>query len=101
MYTAEHGGNGPSATIATFQNQLLQYSDAAGATFSASRTNACPYGPYLKAFPPLPVGAAKSKSAIGTAIGGTVNGWIWDGTSFSSNTALGENDGAGNPYSGY
>jgi prepilin-type N-terminal cleavage/methylation domain-containing protein len=61
MYAAEHDGKYPDAGII---NQLTQFSNATGATTSATKTATEVYGPYIKEFPPLPVGSKKDATAI-------------------------------------
>ena len=74
LFATEHGGTYP--TVADIVNQLTQYSDAAGTTFSATRTTACIYGPYLRAVPALPVGTRKGSTGIAAADADGV-GWLY------------------------
>jgi len=74
LYSAEHGGSYPA--LASFSDLLTKYSNAAGTETAASRDATHPYGPYLRAVPPLPVGADKGKtSVVATYTAG--NGWIY------------------------
>jgi len=102
LFTTEHPGFPP--VIADFENQMVQYSDAVGNT-NAVKGGAFIYGPYLRAIPPLPVGAMKGKKGIKVppADGLGTEGWIYDGTTQNifSNTAAGETDISGTPYSSY
>jgi prepilin-type N-terminal cleavage/methylation domain-containing protein len=73
LYGAEHTGIYPTA--ATFVAQITTYSDDAGNT-NATKTAVFQYGPYLKAVPPLPVGAAKGNTGVAASAGAGV-GWIY------------------------
>lgn len=61
MYAAEHDGKYPDAGIV---NQLTQFSNSTGGTTSATKTATAVYGPYIKDFPPLPVGSKKDATGI-------------------------------------
>lgn len=99
LFQTEHNGTYPSAANVT--NQLLQYSDSTGGTLSATKTATCIYGPYLRAVPPLPVGAAKGSVGIAAATAAGI-GWIYDGSgNISTNTTGTETDSAGKAYSAY
>ena len=76
LYASEHGGAYPDAT--NIPTQLTQYSDDSGAT-SATKDATHIYGPYLRAIPPVPVGAKKGQNGIAASTGATV-GWIYDAT---------------------
>ena len=101
LYAAEHGGTYPAGD--TVENQLTQYSDAAGAT-SASKTTTHIYGPYLRSLPALPVGDLKGKTGIATAAAAdTTTDWIYtvaDG-SIRANCDAHEVDDANVPYMDY
>jgi hypothetical protein len=77
IYLAQHAtypGN------ATFESQMTMYTDASGAT-SATKTPGYPYGPYILAMPPLPVGTEKGKSTITNSSTYSAGfGWRYDGT---------------------
>ena len=60
LYTAEHDGNAPGATIVA---QLTTHTNSAGTT-QATKDAAHPYGPYIKAIPSLPVGTNKGHSTV-------------------------------------
>lgn len=96
LYAAEHGGTFPAT--GTFDDQLLLYTDATGAT-SATKTGNFIYGPYLRSIPPLPVGANQGNNGVAAADGAGV-GWIYDDATGSivSNTTAGETNGAGTPW---
>jgi len=101
LYAAEHGGTYPAGD--TVENQLTQYSDAAGAT-SASKTTTHIYGPYLRSVPTLPVGDQKGKTGIATAAAAdTTTAWIYAPTdgSIHANCAGDEVDDANVPYMNY
>ena len=99
LYQTEHGGTFPTA--ANIEAQLTQYSDSLGAT-QATKGGAFIYGPYIRKIPPLPVGAKKGKSQIGTADGPEI-GWIYQEASgnISANTIATEKDDSGKMYSDY
>lgn len=82
LYQTEHGGTYPSNTSATlFTNQLTEYTDANG-TAQATKDTTHIYGPYIKAFPTLPVGTNKGLNTVTiTGPAGTgAFGWYYDGT---------------------
>ena len=96
MFTAEHGGTAPSAVLATFQSQMIGYTDVTGATGTKDTTHI--YGPYMKAFPPLPVGSLKGNSSV-TATGPAGTGafaWYWDGANIVANLGSSEADTSAN-----
>jgi len=97
-YSVEHGGAYPTAANVT--NQLIQYSNSSGATQSTRDTSYF-YGPYLRAIPPLPVGARIGQTGIATADAATV-GWIYNATTgaIRANTTT-ETDATGKLYSSY
>lgn len=92
LYAAEHGGTFPA--VATFEDKMLMFSDSSGAT-SATKTGDFIYGPYLRALPPLPVGANQGDSDVAAADAAGV-GWIYNETTgaIRSNTADTEVNGA-------
>ena len=102
LYVTEHQGAYPQ--LATFENQMTLYSDINGAT-NAAKGGAFIYGPYLRAIPPLPVGAEKGKTALKAfpADGAAGFGWAYSqGTGqILANTAAGEADASGNDYNTY
>lgn len=74
MYHTEHGA---FPLLAKFATQLTEYSDDSGATNpTADATHI--YGPYLRAVPALPVGAAKGSTAVAATAGGATDGWVYD-----------------------
>jgi prepilin-type N-terminal cleavage/methylation domain-containing protein len=99
LYAAEHNGNFP--TVAAITAQLTQFSDETGAT-SATRTGAFILGPYLRAIPPLTVGAARGGTGIAAAAGTGV-GWIYNATdgTIRANTTATEVDAGGRRYDAY
>ncbi len=100
LFATEHGGAYPS--VAQLPNALTQYSDAAGTTFSATKTTTCTFGPYLRSIPPLPVGADKGAiTFIGTYTAG--NGWVYNpiNGSITANCAPAEADASGKLYNTY
>ncbi|MHC4422282.1 MAG: prepilin-type N-terminal cleavage/methylation domain-containing protein, partial [Planctomycetota bacterium] len=102
LYVTEHQGLNP--TLAEFESQMTEYSDLNGNT-AAAKGGAFIYGPYLRAVPPLPVGAQRGLTALKVppADGSAGFGWVYDagpGT-IVANTAAGETDDAGTPYNTY
>jgi general secretion pathway protein G len=101
LYQTEHGGNYPA--IGSMPDALIKYSADDG-TLSDTKTGNFIYGPYLRAVPPVPVGAKKGASGIdivGNAGTATV-GWIYDSSagSIRANTTT-EADTKGTLYSNY
>lgn len=76
LYATEHGGAFPA--LATFEDQMTKYTDAAG-TVSATKTTTAIYGPYLRSVPPLPVGVNKGKNTLAAAYAANV-GWVYTET---------------------
>jgi prepilin-type N-terminal cleavage/methylation domain-containing protein len=104
MYQTEHGGSYPSnASADTFRNQLTQYTDALGNP-QATKDGTHIYGPYLRSFPPLPVGVNRGSTVVtvtapaGSAAGA---GWFYDGTTVWANTSATEIDATGTAYNTY
>jgi len=83
LYMAEHNNNLP--TQAKFVEQLTTYTDING-NISAVRDAAHPFGPYLLAIPPCPVGNQANPTAIAfdttegpiPAPTTDVGGWIYN-----------------------
>ena len=103
LFVTEHGGAYPSNTPATFVSQLLQFTDASGAT-SPTKTTTHIYGPYLKAIPPLPVGTLKGLSTVtynASGPGTGTFGWCYDGTSIWANLPAAEVDTKNQAYNTY
>lgn len=96
LFETEHGSY---PTVAGIADQLTKFSDDAGTT-SATKTGTFVYGPYLRAIPPLPVGAKKGSVAIAAADGPGV-GWIYDETTGKVNANASEKDARGVNYSDY
>lgn len=73
VYAAEHGGFYPGAkadgagngfnSAGAFISQTTRYSDVQGQV-SDTRDANHPFGPYLRAIPPLPVGSNKGKNEV-------------------------------------
>jgi prepilin-type N-terminal cleavage/methylation domain-containing protein len=99
LYAAEHTGAFPSA--ANVNEQLTQYTNISG-TVNATKTTDYIYGPYMRAIPPLPVGARKGASTIAAADANGV-GWIYTATDgkIKANTAADEKDETDKLYSAY
>ena len=105
LYAQEHDGKYPAAAVAA---QLTGCTDAAGTVNPERvRTPAYPFGPYLKAFPALPVGTNKGQTvpAYNTtgqrACGAVAGGWVYDGTTFWANCRPAEVDSSGTEYQTY
>ncbi|MHC5022368.1 MAG: prepilin-type N-terminal cleavage/methylation domain-containing protein [Planctomycetota bacterium] len=99
LYTTEHTGTAP--TLAAFVAQMTTYTDGTGGT-NATKTGAFIYGPYLRAIPPLPVGAEKGSTGITDTAGTVGAGWVYTAASGSivANTTT-ETDASGKAYSTY
>ncbi len=102
LFSTEHPGFPPLE--ATFEAQMLQYSDSVGNTSSA-KGGGFIYGPYLRAIPPLPVGAMRGMIGIKgpPANGAGTEGWVYDDATqqIMANTAGGEADANGKDYNTY
>jgi hypothetical protein len=79
---------------------MTQYTDAQG-TVSATPSTTAIYGPYLRAIPPLPLGANKGETGVAAAAGAGV-GWIYNAATgtITANTTT-EADATGKLYSAY
>lgn len=99
LYAAEHGGTFP--TVADFDDQMLLYSDATGAT-NATKTGAYMYGPYLRAIPPLPVGTRQGENGVAAADAATV-GWLYTASTgtITANCTDAEVNGAGKQWNDF
>jgi prepilin-type N-terminal cleavage/methylation domain-containing protein len=99
LYQTEHGGTFPVA--ANIEAQLTKYSDSLGAT-QDTKGGAFIYGPYIRKIPPLPIGAKKGQTGIGTSDGPTI-GWIYEEANgnIKANTIATEKDDSGKLYSDY
>lgn len=101
LFYAEHGQTYPA--LAKFEDALTKYSNLAGTTFGDRDTaTGVIYGPYLRAIPPLPVGANKGKTAAVAALGDD-GAWVYDVTkgTVKANCAAGEVDSNNKKYSDY
>ncbi len=102
LFSTEHPGFPPLE--ATFEAQMLTYSDSVGNT-NAVKGGVFIYGPYLRAIPPLPVGAMRGMVGIKVppADGAGTEGWVYDNTNqqIIANTAALEVDVSGTPYNTY
>jgi prepilin-type N-terminal cleavage/methylation domain-containing protein len=99
LFHTEHAGKYPA--VGDMPNALIQYSNEAGTSFQATKDTTFIYGPYLRAVPPLPVGARKGGNLIAAADAANV-GWIYNDTtgSIRANTTT-ETDERGVLYSSY
>lgn len=98
LFVTEHEGTYPAA--ADVEDALLQYSNLAGDDFGAKSATRI-YGPYLRAIPPLPVGARKGGTSIAAADAAGV-GWLYNSAAgtITTNTTT-ETDAAGTLYTAY
>ena len=103
LYRAEHEGAFP--TVNQFVDQMTKFSNTTGDAFatSADVANGIVYGPYLKAIPPLPVGARKGQTGVTTNNNAADFGWIYDQTNgtIKAYTADSEKDLDGKRYNLY
>jgi prepilin-type N-terminal cleavage/methylation domain-containing protein len=99
LYWGEHNSTYP--TQADFENQLIQYSSLAGAP-QANKDAAHPYGPYLMAIPPCPVGDQTDPTAVAfdsshspPDVTADTGGWIYNPTTgeFLANTNVPDSNG--------
>lgn len=99
LFQTEHGGVYPLED--KFEAQLTTFSDDVGNP-SATKDSTHIFGPYLRAIPPLPVGAKKGATGVAGTDGAGV-GWIYDETTgtIRANTTSGEVDARGVLYSAY
>jgi prepilin-type N-terminal cleavage/methylation domain-containing protein len=106
LYATEHGGTYP--TLAAFDTQLTQFTDASGTT-STTKTATAIYGPYLRKVPPLPVGPTGYKNTTTVMDGssgtpGTSAGaWFYNATTgdIRANLADAVQDVSGKSYNAY
>ena len=101
LYSAEHNGDYPA--VATFSDQLTQFTNSAGAA-STTKTSTHIYGPYLRSIPPLTVGAKKGKNGVSADGSGADDGWIYTASSgaiIANTDPNTEKDDAGIAYSAY
>jgi prepilin-type N-terminal cleavage/methylation domain-containing protein len=102
LFQSEHPSatNNGLPTAANIVNQLTQFSDEAGAT-SATRSATHVFGPYLRAIPPLPVGARRGGTLIDDSDGANV-GWLYvESTGAIRANTTTETDARGVLYSSY
>jgi general secretion pathway protein G len=99
IYSAQHGRYPAQAT---FETQMTQYTNPAGAT-STTRTGTYTYGPYILTLPPLPVGTDRGATTVTTTTYTAGHGWQYDATSgaFKANCPDTDKDDAGVPYNTY
>ena len=97
LFQTEHGGVYP--LVSKFEAQLTTFSDDAGAA-NATKDSTYIFGPYLRAIPPLPVGAGKGATGVASAAGAGV-GWIYDEDTGAIRANATEKDARGVLYSAY
>ena len=99
LYSAEHNSAYP--TQAAIIGQLTQYSDASGGV-AAAKDAAHPFGPYLMAIPPCPVGDQTTPTAIAfdavnspPTVAADNGGWIYNPNTgvFIANTNVADQNG--------
>jgi prepilin-type N-terminal cleavage/methylation domain-containing protein len=95
--------HGQLPSVATFIDDMTQYSDRAGTTHSVTKTATCDCGPYVLRVPPLPAGSNRGKNAVTDTAGTAGCGWLFDPTTghISANLVATEVDGAGVAYNTY
>ena len=101
LFQTEHGGTFPA--FADMPDALLEDSDVGASTYGAKDgSNGIIYGPYLRAIPPLPVGAGKGVNTIVSSADGT-GGWVYNESTghISANTGATEKDAQETLYSDY
>lgn len=103
LFHTEHGGVYPK--LDQLADRLLGYTNEAGDPNSPDpnvRDAAHPYGPYLRAIPPLPVGSNKGSTAFTGTMGGTA-GWYYNETTgdVRANLPDTETDVRGKSYNKY
>ena len=77
LFAAEHGGKFPK--LATIEAQLTKYTDSSNTTAAVdAKDKDHPFGPYLRAVPPLPVGANKGSTTFTDTMGAGGFGWVYD-----------------------
>lgn len=100
LYETEHQGLYPS--LATFANELTQYTDIVGDA-QAAKDSTHIYGPYLRSVPALKVGSNKGQNGLVATQGGTTAGWVYDETTgvITANLPNTETDDQGVQYNAY
>jgi prepilin-type N-terminal cleavage/methylation domain-containing protein len=100
VYNAQHNGHYPA--LASFNTQMTQYSNAAGAT-SAVPATGFNYGPYLLSLPPLSVGTDKGATTVTSTTYSSGFGWGYDATNgkFQANCPDTDKDDSGVAYNTY
>lgn len=101
LFQVDHNGAYPS--LAKLEDSLTKYSDITGGTTGdRDVANGIIFGPYMRAVPPLPVGANKGKATFIDTLGGN-GGWVYDATKGTviANCANGEVDSNGKKYNTY
>lgn len=74
IYIAQHGSY---PAIATFEQQMTQFTDASGNP-STTRTATHIYGPYILAMPPMPLGTERGETGVTSTSYTTGFGWGYD-----------------------
>ena len=99
LYVAQHGSY---PALASFEQQMTQYTDSLGAV-SPTRTTTHVYGPYIINMPVLPVGVNKGKSTVTGLTYSAGFGWGYEPTSgvFKANTPDTELDPDGVAFNTY
>ena len=100
LFITEHEGVIPAA--ADIENALLQYSNLAGDSFSATKDTTHYYGPYLRSLPELPVSAERGSTGITATAGTSGKGWVYDDSdgSIIANSGT-DTDATGTAYNTY
>lgn len=105
LYQAEHDGKFPDSA-STIADQLTKRTNATGGVQPTPGTddNLFPFGPYLRAIPPLSVGANKGATTFHSgSLGAATYGWQYTASSgtVKANTAATEKDSTEKLYSDY
>jgi prepilin-type N-terminal cleavage/methylation domain-containing protein len=110
LYAAEHNNTFPGPDAQGFVDKLTKFSDRTGTTVT-TRDDSHPYGPYLLAIPPCPVGENANKDTANKVLISTTSpptpdpssgeGWVYNATTgeFLPNTDA--KDDAGKLYKTY
>ena len=107
LYHAEHSNTWP--TQAKFVEQLTQYTSVAGAE-SATWDATHPFGPYLLAIPPCPVGSQTDPDAVAfhttgafadPPVASDVGGWLFNTTTGEIIANTNATDQSGTAYYAY
>ncbi len=99
LYQAEHGS---FPTLASFEGEMTEYTDGAGAV-STAKDSTHKYGAYMLNLPQLPVGAQSGQTGVTGTTYATGYGWQYDQStgSLHANCQDSEVDANGTKYNTY